>query len=1037
MAGYLINNYDGSPLFELPDASLSRNLDINLIGKNFAGYGEAFNESLLFLLQNFANNTPPKRPVEGQLWYDREEQKLKILVKDKDVSRWMSVGTSEVSYFQPENASKGGMWFNQKENKFYVYDGNQYQFVGPEGVLEQIVDAEGNVINFGFEKTRFVSEKIYDEVGLPHPVILGYIDENILIVISDAQYRLATQSLVLFPQATIIPGFSLIKRGINLKDDVKFIGELNGNSDTTTQLLNERKINGVGFNGTKDITITSGTASGLIPGDYLSGSEFNGIDAVTWNVEATPDNIGNKVIARDNLGSFWANVATVNRVIGIHKGSLIANDDTVLVDSTQKSFFASSISIGNSYTEKVGVIKSNQEKLQFLAFDGITEKLGISVDRSTGNVSVCTTDSTYEFQVNGTGKVSQKLITPAIVGSTNPNETLSIKGTDSLTKSSSGVIFEDNIPSTSISTGTVVVSGGVGVSGRISSNEIVTSTETVDVLTVNNKVTSPNQKLIVEGSVRISGAIYDQYDSPGVNGYVLSTTVNGLKWVIPNSGDQGIQGIQGIQGLQGLQGVQGPQGTQGTQGIQGPQSTQGTQGIQGLKGEPGAPGGTAGFPAGGDIGQIIRKRSIADGEVEWANSIYVKNKNATNEPVLEVLTSGQFNVAKFGREVNPVSLGIVTDQFVLEGRLENTAGIKSSSNSLHMNLNDGSTPGIVLYNNGGGTNALLPINDGTIDLGYIKNSDPQSPENHRWRNAHFTGKLEVNRYNGGFETAIFKNKDTLNRTSSLGIVNSPFTDYNSSTRVGAGLNAYEDAEAVYLNVKGGQATAALVLDASESFFVPAGIVPPKLGHPKARWNSPQLSGWASFKTSPTTELRVVSSGLPGLGDASGLLSGTPFMYFNGTDGTTFNIAIMGKIPTQGGSVPAIVSPGNGISNLGTQENRWREIWSIADLNTTSDRASKTDIKDLELGLDFILQLKPVKFKKIGGVNKTSLGLIAQDVAEVIDKDKYSVISYDKNTNSNYGLTYSEFIAPLIKSVQELSEKVRLLESQLAELNKGN
>ena len=1027
MAGYLINNYDGSPLFELPDATLSRNLDINLIGKNYSGYGEAFNESLLFLLQNFANNTEPARPIEGQLWYDRSQNKLKVFIIENQTSRWISVGSAEVSDTQPVTTPTGGMWFNTIENKFYVYDGTQYQFVGPEGLPPNLYD-----------KTRFVSAIVIDDAGFKHPVILGYVDGRILILVADIDFVMNTTVEEVVTNSvgyiTAIKGFFRIKRGVNLRDDVRFIGSLNGNSDTTTQLYNERKINGVGFNGTKDITITSGTDAGLIPGAYLSGTEFNGLAPVTWNVEATPDNVPNKVVARDALGNFSANVANINTVVGVHKGNLISNDNTVLVNSTNKSFFSSSLTVGNSVPEKTGIIKSNQGKLQLLTFNNNVEKLGISIDSLTGNVSVCTTDSNYEFQVNGTGKIYQKLITPRIVGSENPGETLTIKGTDNTVKSTAGVVFDDNIPSTSTTTGSVVVSGGIGVSEQITTTNLVTTNETVDNLTVNTKITSPTQKLQIDGSMRLSGVIYDQFDSPGTNGYVLSTTVSGLKWVIPNSGDQGIPGPEGPQGPQGPPGPQGPQGQKGDKGDKGDIGPPGPEGPQGEKGDP---GGSVGFPPGGATGQILRKKSTDEGDVEWANSVIVSNRSSPT-PIIDVVKTDSGDLAKFTSQGNSAALTIVTDNYSIKDVIHNAAGIKSTTDTLYFNIFNGRAQGTILYAyNNGDKVTYAPIQDGRVDLGYVDTNNIGGPQNNRWGNAYLSGKLDVSRVNGGLETALFKNTGSDGKTSSLGIVNSGFRDYNGIIKVGAGLNAYEDAEAVYLNVKGGQTTAALLLDGSNSYFLPAGQVSPKLGHPLARWNSPQFSGRVSFKTSETTELNIVSSGLPGLGDAPGILSGTPYMYFNGTDGDIFRIAVMGNIPTGNTKVPAIISPGNGVSNLGTQESRWREIWSVNDLNTTSDRASKTDIEELNLGLDFILKLKPMKFKKIGGVNKTSLGLIAQDVAEVLDKDSYSLISYDKSTNSNYGLTYSEFIAPLIKSVQELSEKVRLLESQLAEFTKGN
>ena len=90
--------------------------------------------------------------------------------------------------------------------------------------------------------------------------------------------------------------------------------------------------------------------------------------------------------------------------------------------------------------------------------------------------------------------------------------------------------------------------------------------------------------------IQIQGGIYDQTNSLGTSGLVLSSTESGLLWVPALQGTQGIQGIQGHQGLQGIQGVQGIQGIRGSQGLQGFQGHQGLQGLQGLQGVLGPQG---------------------------------------------------------------------------------------------------------------------------------------------------------------------------------------------------------------------------------------------------------------------------------------------------------------------------------------------------------------------------------------------------------------------------------------------------------------
>ncbi len=140
--------------------------------------------------------------------------------------------------------------------------------------------------------------------------------------------------------------------------------------------------------------------------------------------------------------------------------------------------------------------------------------------------------------------------------------------------------------------------------------------------------------------------------------------------------------------------------------------------------------------------------------------------------------------------------------------------------------------------------------------------------------------------------------------------------------------------------------------------------------------------------------------------------------------------------------------------LGTSGNLWGQIYSTNSVISTSDETEKEGIQDLDKGLAFIQKLKPKKYKlkKDKKEKKTvHYGFLAQDVGKVDKdfggyheedaevKDLTNVIGendrgqpiYGKITKKFYGLRYDEFIAPLIRAVQELSAKVVELEDKLA------
>ena len=56
--------------------------------------------------------------------------------------------------------------------------------------------------------------------------------------------------------------------------------------------------------------------------------------------------------------------------------------------------------------------------------------------------------------------------------------------------------------------------------------------------------------------------------------------------------------------------------------------------------------------------------------------------------------------------------------------------------------------------------------------------------------------------------------------------------------------------------------------------------------------------------------------------------------------------------------------------------------------------------------------------------KEHVGLVAQDVNEVVDQNKYGFVVMKEGF---YAINYYEFIGPLIKAVQELEEKLAKFE----------
>ena len=163
-------------------------------------------------------------------------------------------------------------------------------------------------------------------------------------------------------------------------------------------------------------------------------------------------------------------------------------------------------------------------------------------------------------------------------------------------------------------------------------------------------------------------------------------------------------------------------------------------------------------------------------------------------------------------------------------------------------------------------------------------------------------------------------------------------------------------------------------------------------------------------------------------------------FFNDEDLDSLKFSIMGG----GDHVEAHTTfrPGaNNTYNCGTSGRRWAQIWYY-NANSTSDRNEKNTIKESDLGLDFICKLKPVSYKwnQREGENadtKTHYGLISQDVEEAVIGSKKTLDDFGAivkpEGDDPMGLSYHEFISPLVKAIQEQQEQIKILQEKIASL----
>jgi len=125
---YQINKTDGTIVATVADGQIDdRSTDITLIGKNYSGFGEIFNENLVKMLENFAESTQPDHPLRGQIWFDSSESKLKVY---NGVS-FVPVSSATISSTQPSTLATGDLWYDDVGEQLFFFDGTSAILLAP------------------------------------------------------------------------------------------------------------------------------------------------------------------------------------------------------------------------------------------------------------------------------------------------------------------------------------------------------------------------------------------------------------------------------------------------------------------------------------------------------------------------------------------------------------------------------------------------------------------------------------------------------------------------------------------------------------------------------------------------------------------------------------------------------------------------------------------------------------------------------------------------------------------------------------------
>ena len=206
---YTISNTDGSKLLSLADSTIDQfTTSLTLIGKNYTGFGQEFNNNLVKLLANSANISPPRSPLKGQLWYDSTPGIKRLKVYDGSFS---PVGGAIISSVQP-SLVLGDLWWDSTNSQLKVYTGNTATVVGP--AFPKLVGENGFVL-----PTVPVKNVDNDDKNITliknYGVTLGYLTSEPFVI----------NSLTNFSYLTSGTTTSTVK-GLTILGDIQYSGKI-------------------------------------------------------------------------------------------------------------------------------------------------------------------------------------------------------------------------------------------------------------------------------------------------------------------------------------------------------------------------------------------------------------------------------------------------------------------------------------------------------------------------------------------------------------------------------------------------------------------------------------------------------------------------------------------------------------------------------------------------------------------------------------------------------------------------------------------
>ena len=391
---YQLNKTDGTLLLDLIDGQIdTASTNLTLVGRNYTGYGEYFNENFIRLLENFSNTAAPSNPLTGQTWWDNADQRLKVY----DGTVWKASGGPIVQNTRPQMVA-GDMWIDNLNNQVYAFDGTDLMLMGPQYTVTQ-------------GKSGFEVGSILDQQSRSRTVVYLYTGGTLSAVISSIEFTPIYAQRVLGLVTATNPN-GIIRVGYNIIDTANF--KFRGTADSANALVTAggtvraadsflpSTANGI-TTGTLTIQNSGGLTIGLSqnnvqkvvgPRFYIENqltdhdlslrvksTEFGAISVDAIYIDASTARVG--IFTTDRLPEYTLDVEGDLRVTG----DLIVEGDRVALD-------VQTLRVEDKIIE-IGVLNDSTELT-----DAQADSSGIQVNSSAGSKDILWKNVTNAFTSN-------------------------------------------------------------------------------------------------------------------------------------------------------------------------------------------------------------------------------------------------------------------------------------------------------------------------------------------------------------------------------------------------------------------------------------------------------------------------------------------------------------------------------------------------------------------------------------------------------------------------------------------------------------